>query len=58
MTDKEQLQEIKERLVEIKKKSKEITIILPSKPGKDMIKNFNKINKILDKLLKQLSKPA
>ena len=52
MTDKEQLQEIKERLVEIKKKSKEITIILPSKPGKDMIKNFNKINKILDKLLK------
>jgi len=52
MKDKEKLLEIKKRLVEIKKKSKEITIILPSKPGKDMLKNFNKINKILDQMLK------
>ena len=53
MTNQKKLQEIKKRLDEIKTKSKEISIIIPSQPGKSMLKNFNKINKILDGLLKK-----
>tara|TARA_Y100000310_G_scaffold287351_1_gene312176 strand:+ start:499 stop:666 length:168 start_codon:yes stop_codon:yes gene_type:complete len=47
------LQEIKKRLDQIKAKSQEISIIIPAKPGKSMLKNFNKINKILDEMLKK-----
>ena len=50
--DKE-LKEIKKRLDQIKAKSKEISIIIPSQPGKSMLNNFNKINKILNKMLKK-----
>lgn len=50
--DEKKLQEIKKKLELIKQRSKEITFILPTQPGKDMLKNFNQINKILDKLLK------
>jgi hypothetical protein len=47
------LMEIKKRLDQIKAKSKEISIIIPSQPGRSMLKNFNKINKILDQMLKK-----
>jgi len=59
MTEKKQvkkdLEEIKRRLEQIKIKTGEIKIILPVAPGKNIQRNFNKIIKILDKMLEKTS---
>lgn len=47
------LQEIKKRLERIKKNSGEIKMILPLSAGKNIKTDFNKIIKILDKMLEE-----
>jgi len=47
------LQEIKKRLDEIKKRSAELSIVLPLESGKSIQRNFNKIIKKLDEMLEK-----